>query len=49
MKQWILENALAEEHELNDIEINAKLLIKTSKQNAWNNYITPIKEQFLPG
>ncbi len=45
MKEWILGNALAEEHELNDIEIKSKLFIKASKQNAWDNYITPIKEQ----
>ncbi|MBC7886530.1 MAG: transketolase [Ferruginibacter sp.] len=45
MKEWLLANALAEEQELNDIEIKAKLFIKTSKQNAWDNYISPVKEQ----
>ena len=43
MKDWILENALADEHELNDIELNAKLFIKESKLKAWDKYITPIK------
>ena len=43
MKDWILENALADEHELNEIELNAKLFIKESKQKAWDKYITPIK------
>ncbi len=43
MKDWILENALADEHELNEIELNAKLFIKENKQSAWDKYITPIK------
>ena len=45
MREWILANALAEEHELADIEMNAKLFIKKSKQKAWEKYITPIKKQ----
>jgi len=49
MKEWILANALAEEHELNDIEVNAKLLIKASKQKSWEIYINPIKEQVNTG
>ncbi|MCW3094199.1 MAG: branched chain amino acid aminotransferase [Ferruginibacter sp.] len=49
MKEWILANALADEHELSDIEIKAKLFIKVSKQNAWDNYLSPIKEQVLSG
>lgn len=47
MKEWILENALAEEYELNEIEMNAKLFIKESKQKAWDKYIAPIKEQVV--
>jgi pyruvate/2-oxoglutarate/acetoin dehydrogenase E1 component/TPP-dependent pyruvate/acetoin dehydrogenase alpha subunit len=45
MREWILQNALAEDYELSDIEMNAKLLIKNSKQKAWDKYIAPIKEQ----
>ncbi len=45
MKEWILENALAEEYELNEIEMNAKLFIKESKQKAWDKYIAPVKKQ----
>jgi len=45
MREWLLENALAEEQELNEIEMNAKLFIKESKQNAWDKYITPIRKQ----
>jgi len=45
MREWILENELAEEHELTGIEINAKHYVKSSKQQAWENYINPVKEQ----
>lgn len=45
MKQWLVENCLAEEEELSDIEINAKHFVKESKQRAWDKYIIPAKEQ----
>ena len=45
MREWILENSLAEEYELSEIEMNAKLFIKESKQKAWDKYITPIHQQ----
>ncbi len=45
MRQWILENVLAEEYELSEIEMNAKLFIKESKQKAWDKYIAPLKQQ----
>lgn len=43
MKEWIIANALAEEEELNAIEINAKSAIKASRQLAWDKYASPIK------
>ena len=45
MREWILENSLADENELNDIEDNAKRFVKQSRQNAWDKYINPIKQQ----
>ncbi|MGN6249221.1 MAG: alpha-ketoacid dehydrogenase subunit alpha/beta [Ginsengibacter sp.] len=45
MRDWILANSLADEDELNEIEDKAKLIVKESKQQAWNKYITPIKKQ----
>jgi pyruvate/2-oxoglutarate/acetoin dehydrogenase E1 component/TPP-dependent pyruvate/acetoin dehydrogenase alpha subunit len=45
MRQWLLENALAEEEELINIEEKAKELAKVSKQSAWDKYIAPIKEE----
>jgi pyruvate/2-oxoglutarate/acetoin dehydrogenase E1 component/TPP-dependent pyruvate/acetoin dehydrogenase alpha subunit len=49
MRSWILANALAEESELSDIELKAKLFVKESKQKAWEKYINPIKEQVRRG
>ncbi len=43
MKEWILANALADEEELNKIEINAKTTVKESRQLAWDKYAAPIK------
>ncbi len=45
MREWILENALAEEEELSKIEEDAKELVKQSKQAAWDKYSAPIKQQ----
>ena len=44
MKEWIIANALAETEELNSIEENAIQFARTSKQKAWEKYITPIRE-----
>lgn len=43
MKEWILANALAEEEELTNIEINAKITVKESRRLAWEKYAAPIK------
>ncbi|RYY66674.1 MAG: hypothetical protein EOO13_15495 [Chitinophagaceae bacterium] len=43
MREWLLENALAEEEELKEIENNAVQHVKESKQRAWEKYISPIK------
>ena len=45
MKEWIFANSLAEEHELEHIEIEAKKWVRESKNRAWEKYIAPIKEQ----
>ncbi len=46
-REWILANALANGEELNEIEHHAKELVKTGKQQAWDAYISPVKEQVL--
>ncbi len=44
MRTWIIENALAEEHELKNIEEESIVEVKQGKQAAWDSYITPIKK-----
>jgi pyruvate/2-oxoglutarate/acetoin dehydrogenase E1 component/TPP-dependent pyruvate/acetoin dehydrogenase alpha subunit len=45
MREWIIENALATKEEISDLEDEAKEHVKNGKQKAWDNYISPIKEQ----
>ncbi len=45
MRLWIIENALAGEEELQEIELAAKDMVRTSKQAAWEKYIDPVKKQ----
>jgi len=45
MREWILENTLASEEELEDIETSAKDMVRESKQRAWEKFILPIKKQ----
>ncbi len=45
MREWILANALADEYELDDIEIAAKKLVKQSKIQAWEKCYAPIRKQ----
>jgi pyruvate/2-oxoglutarate/acetoin dehydrogenase E1 component/TPP-dependent pyruvate/acetoin dehydrogenase alpha subunit len=45
MKEWIIENALLSEEELNDIETEAKFFVRQSKNLAWEKYEAPIKKQ----
>ena len=45
MKEWILTNALAEQDELEQIEIESKEFVRESKKNAWEKYNDPIKQQ----
>lgn len=45
MREWILANNLADENELMEIELNAKLFVKESKEKAWEKYLIPTKIQ----
>ncbi|MEI8136772.1 MAG: thiamine pyrophosphate-dependent enzyme [Bacteroidota bacterium] len=45
MRDWILNNALANETELNKIEEDAKEAVKNAKTAAWADYLTPIKKE----
>jgi pyruvate/2-oxoglutarate/acetoin dehydrogenase E1 component/TPP-dependent pyruvate/acetoin dehydrogenase alpha subunit len=45
MKEWMIANELANEEELNEIEMNTKLFVKESKQRAWEKFLVPVKKQ----
>ncbi|MGC4102666.1 alpha-ketoacid dehydrogenase subunit alpha/beta [Ferruginibacter sp.] len=45
MKEWMIENTLATEEELNDVQDEAREFVKNGKQKAWERYISPIQEQ----
>ncbi len=43
MKEWIIESEIATEAELTDLEAEAKIYVRESKDRAWEKYITPLK------
>jgi pyruvate/2-oxoglutarate/acetoin dehydrogenase E1 component/TPP-dependent pyruvate/acetoin dehydrogenase alpha subunit len=45
MKEWIVDNALADEEELNEIEIEAKEFTRNCRNMAWERYQEPIRAQ----
>ncbi len=45
MREWIIENALSDADEIDEIERQAKKEVKESRDRAWQNYLTPIKER----
>ncbi len=45
MKDWIIENGLAVEEELDDIADKAKQHVRDSKAEAWEKFIIPVKKQ----
>jgi len=45
MREWLLENDLANDDELSDIEVAAKDLVRTSKQRAWEKYSIAVDAQ----
>jgi len=45
MRQWILEEEIADEMSLAKIEKAAILRVKEAKKNAWKTFLTPIKKE----
>ena len=45
MREWILENTLASEEELEDVETKAKEIVRESKQKAWEKFMVPLKQR----
>lgn len=44
LREWILENTLASEEELEEIENSAKEMVRESKVRAWEKFIVPVKQ-----
>lgn len=44
MREWMMENGLSSEEELNDIDAAAKEYVRASRLKAWEKYVAPIKE-----
>jgi pyruvate/2-oxoglutarate/acetoin dehydrogenase E1 component/TPP-dependent pyruvate/acetoin dehydrogenase alpha subunit len=44
MREWILENELASEDELSDIELKAKEFVRDCKDSAWEKFIGPLQK-----
>lgn len=45
MKEWIIENSLAVEEELDTLEEEAKRHVRECKDEAWQQFLVPIKKQ----
>jgi 2-oxoisovalerate dehydrogenase E1 component len=45
MREWILDNKLAAQNELEVIEENAKKVVREAKAAAWSAYLNPIKNE----
>ncbi len=45
MRQFLVDNKIANEQEVTDIENEAKTITREAKQRAWEDFISPIKEQ----
>lgn len=45
MREWIIANMLAEDEELIDIEHEAKHMVRQLRQEAWDAYVNPIRDQ----
>ncbi len=45
MRDFLLENEICNEEELNQLEAEAKQEARESKQRAWDNFINPIRQQ----
>ncbi len=43
MREWIIETGLSNADEMNEIEVNARQHVRTSRNNAWEKYQEPIR------
>jgi pyruvate/2-oxoglutarate/acetoin dehydrogenase E1 component/TPP-dependent pyruvate/acetoin dehydrogenase alpha subunit len=47
MRQWLIENELAVEEELDEIETGVKESVRTARNIAWEEYQAPIRRQVM--
>jgi len=47
MRQWLIENELASEDELDTIETDVRELVRSARNIAWEKYQAPIRKQVL--
>ena len=45
MREWVLANMLADEDEIDHIERAAKEYVRKAKKDAWEDFLSPIKQQ----
>ena len=45
MREWIIENALSTDEEINEVEQQAKVFVRDSRAKAWEKYLAPIRNQ----
>jgi pyruvate/2-oxoglutarate/acetoin dehydrogenase E1 component/TPP-dependent pyruvate/acetoin dehydrogenase alpha subunit len=45
MREWIIENSLADAEDLEEIDMAVREEVRASRQAAWDGYLTPIKQQ----
>ncbi len=45
MRQWLIENNLSTDEELEDLEKNCKKKVQEGRKTAWNNYLAEIRKE----
>lgn len=45
MREWLLANMLADEDDIDTIEREAKIYVRKAKQDAWEDFLNPIRQQ----
>ena len=44
-REWILENGIGDEDELETVRMQARKVVREARDNAWKNYLAPLKEE----
>ncbi len=44
-REWILENGIADDNELDAVRQGARKTVREARDNAWKNYLAPIKQE----